>query len=320
MMSKINEAQAILMELGLPPEQYNEISALTFLSLANVKESDSWQSITSPEPRMRIHDILNFIRDKYDKDYAENTRETVRRRVIHQFEQAAIVVRNPDAPFLPTNSPKTHYALTPELASVVREYNMESWQEKLQGWQSENPSLLEKYNKQREINMIPVEVTSGEKLMLTPGKHNELQRDIIKEFSPRFAPGAVLLYLGDTANKNLYVSEEALNDLKIPNDKLPDVVLYLEEKNWVFLIEAVTSHGPVSPKRWVELEELLKDCPAERVYVSAFLSVAEFRKHLIDIAWETEVWLACNPDHLIHFNGDKFLGPYSQWKTKKEVK
>lgn len=121
-----------------------------------------------------------------------------------------------------------------------------------------------------------------------------------------------MLYLGDTAKKDLFLDADNLAGLGIPIDqhsKLPDVVIYDERRNWLFLIEAVTSHGPVSPKRLLELEELLKGCQAGKVYVTAFPNMAEFKKHSNNIAWETEVWLAEIPDHMIHFNGDRFLGP-----------
>ncbi len=153
---------------------------------------------------------------------------------------------------------------------------------------------------------------NGEEYHLSPGQHNELQVAIIEEFGPRFAPGAKLLYLGDTENKSLILDSASFESLGIPaisHDKLPDIVLYDEERLWLFLIEAVTSHGPVSPKRQLELEEVLKGCSAGGVYISAFPDFATFRSFLTEIAWETEVWLAEIPDHLIHFNGDRFLGP-----------
>jgi type II restriction enzyme len=118
--------------------------------------------------------------------------------------------------------------------------------------------------------------------------------------------------LGDTAKKNLYLDTVSLGKLGIPitdHDKLPDVVLYDEMRSWLFLIEAVTSHGPVTPKRVIELDAMFAECKIGRVYVTAFPDFAEFRKHLRTIAWETEVWLVEMPDHMIHFNGDRFLGP-----------
>ena len=166
--------------------------------------------------------------------------------------------------------------------------------------------------KGRNLNLIPVKLTNGKELKFSPGKHNQVQIAIIKEFAARFAHGSDLLYVGDTANKDLYIDLETLKILNIhitEHSKLPDVILYDKERNWLFLIEAVTSHGPISPKRIVELENMLKDCNAGKVYVSAFPDFKEFKRHTADIAWETEVWLMDFPDHLIHFNGDRFMGP-----------
>lgn len=91
------------------------------------------------------------------------------------------------------------------------------------------------------------------------------------------------------------------------HDKLSDVVFYDEKEHVLFLIEAVTSHGPVSPKRQIELEQTLRKCTAKQIYISAFPGISEFKRHVSDIAWETEVWIADNPGHMIHFNGPKFL-------------
>ena len=147
----------------------------------------------------------------------------------------------------------------------------------------------------------------------SPGKHNELQAKIIRDFRSRFCPNTKLVYVGDTAKKLLYVQNDLLLALKIPitkHDKLPDVVLYDLVKDYLYLIEAVTIHGPLSPKRQIELEETLKDCKTRRIYVSAFPDFREFKKHIDNIAWETEIWIADNPDHMIHFNGPKFFTVY----------
>lgn len=312
-MSKITDAQKILRALGLPPTQQNEISAFTLLALANIKENTQWKD--AEQSRVRIHDVLGFAKSTYKKAYAENTRETIRRQVIHQLEQARVVDRNPDNPSLPTNSPRTHYALTNEVLELIKSYgNKKTWDEKLKTFLSGQKSLLQVYRKERKSLMVPVKLPSGKELLLSPGKHNEVERDIIEQFAPRFAPGSLVLYLGDTAKKALELSEQILFEkLKIPvseHDKLPDVVLYDKKKNWLYLIEAVTSHGPVSPKRQFELEKMLDNCPAERVYVSAFPDFKEFKRHIDQIAWGTEVWVSEIPDHMIHFNGDKFLGPH----------
>ena len=166
-------------------------------------------------------------------------------------------------------------------------------------------ALSERYERERERNLVPVTLPGGRELRLSPGRHNEMQKAVVEEFAPRFAPGARLLYLGDTARKDLLVDEAGLAELGIPitdHDKLPDVMLHDAERNWLFLVEAVTSHGPVTPKRVFELEDMLSVCAAGAVYVSAFPDFGEFRKHMKAIAWETEVWLCDAPDHMIHYD------------------
>ncbi|MFH1294025.1 MAG: BsuBI/PstI family type II restriction endonuclease [Pseudomonadota bacterium] len=310
-MGKIDEAQEILKALGMPPAQQNEMAALTFLALTGLEEKKPWRNARSL--RLRIHDILIFTNKAYGREYAENTRETVRRQVIHQFEQARIVDKNPDDPSLPTNSPRTHYALTDQIIDLVRGYGAPAWKGSLKRILGDRQTLWEVYQKKRKSRMVPVRLASGKELLLSPGKHNELQAAVVEEFAPRFAPGSNLVYMGDTERKALYLDEKLLESLVIPvteHDKLPDVLLYDGKRRWLFLIEAVTSHGPVSPKRQYELEQMLSASHVGRIYVSAFPDFKEFKRHIGNIAWETEVWLSEIPDHLIHFNGEKFMGPY----------
>ncbi len=310
-MSKIIEAQEILKALGLPSAQYNEMSALTLLALCGVKEDDNWSD--SIQQSLGVtKGIMDFVNANYDESYAPNTRETFRRQVLHQFVQARVANYNPDDPTLPVNSPKAHYALTNDVLGVIKAYKTVNWDAELQKFIKAVGTLQQAYEKEREIVQIPVKLPSGEELKLSAGKHNEVQAAIVEQFAPRFANGGVLIYLGDTAKKDLYVNKEMLEKLGIPIDqhsKLPDVVILDTKRNWLFLIEAVTSHGPVSPKRIIELEEFLSKCNVGKVYVTAFPDMAEFKKHSTNIAWETEVWLMEIPDHMIHFNGDRFLGP-----------
>ena len=172
--------------------------------------------------------------------------------------------------------------------------------------------MAERYERNRQRKMVPIKLPDGQRLQFSPGQHNEVQKAVVEEFAPRFAPGSNLLYLGDTAKKDLFVDNVGLARLGIPitdHDKLPDVVLHDAIRNWLFLIEAVTSHGPVTPKRLLEIEEMLSLCSVDTVYVSAFPDFGEFRKHMQSIAWETEVWLCEMPDHMIHYDGERFLGP-----------
>jgi type II restriction enzyme len=310
-MDRLEEAQEILTALGLPKDQQNEMSALTLLALANVGPSDPWADAERRSLGV-TKGIMAFMREAYAKEYAPNTRETVRRQVLHQFVQAGLADYNPDNPGLPTNSPRAHYAISEAALAAVRAYGTPGWDAARQKYLDEAGSLAEKYNGAREYHTVPVTLPDGSSVALSPGAHNELQAAIVMEFAPRFAPGSKLLYLGDTAKKILVVQALALEELGLSitlHDKLPDVVLHDTERDWLFLVEAVTSHGPMNPKRVLELRRMLSGGRAWPVYVSAFPDFASFRTHMRDVAWETEVWVADNPDHLIHFNGDRFLGP-----------
>ena len=315
-MSKIEQAKEILRSLGLPAKQQNERSALTLLALAQIRPNGSWKN--TQQPMLRIWDIMSFMRDDYGKHYAPNSRETIRRQTIHQFEQARIVDRNPDDASRPTNSGKNCYALTEDAIQVLKAYRTHSFDERVAAFIKKFGSLQEAYSQQRKSRRVPLSLPGGATVYLSPGKHNELQVASIREFGPRFAPGSSVIYVGDTARKHVLRDTQELVKLKVPiteHDKLPDIVLFDRKRNWLFLIEAVTTHGPVSPKRHRELEKMLCACSAARIYVTAFLATSDFRKYAADIAWETEVWIAEHPDHMIHFNGPKFFGPYGPLKN-----
>ncbi|MBN1588422.1 MAG: hypothetical protein JW888_02805 [Pirellulales bacterium] len=309
-MSKTDEALEIIHALGLPRGQRNKRSALTLLALANISRKGSWAR--AQQPLMRIWDIMGFMRERYGKDYAANSRETIRRSTIHQFEQARIVDRNPDDPARPTNSGNTVYSLTDDVMPVLKSFGTRSFDRNVKKFILKFGELQEHYAKRRELEQVQLRLPDGAQIALSPGKHNRLQVAIIEQFGPRFAPGSRVLYVGDTARKHVICDKKAIAGLNIgitDHDKLPDLVLYLAARKWLFLVEAVTSHGPVNPKRHSEMEAMLAGCSAYRVYVTAFLNRADFRRYVADIAWETEVWIADTPDHMIHFDGYKFLGP-----------
>ena len=312
-MSKQDEALEILRSLGLPRAQQNLRSSLTLLALAGLGPKGSWTK--TKKLLLRIWDVMGFMRDKYGKNYAANSRETIRRQTIHQFEQARLVDRNPDDPSRPTNSGNNCYCLTDAAIAVLKTYGTVAFEGSVEKFVQKFGQLEKVYNKRRDLQKVELALPAGATIQLSPGKHDALQVAVVEELGPRFAPGAKLLYLGDTAKKHVVFAADDLKKLNIgitEHDKLPDIVLHDTKKNWLFLIEAVTTHGPVNPKRHAEIETMLAECPAERVYVTAFLDKTDFRKYAADIAWETEVWIAETPDHMIHFNGPKFLGPYKR--------
>ena len=161
------------------------------------------------------------------------------------------------------------------------------------------------------MQKMPVRI-NGADFHFSAGKHNQLQKAIIEEFAPRFAPNAECLYVGDTIQKDLVKNQDKLRELGFDitlHDKMPDVVLYCEDKNWLFFIEAVTSVGPMDAKRITEINDLTANVTAGRIFVTAFLDFNTYKKFSASLAWETEVRLAAMPNHMIHLNGDRFLGP-----------
>jgi hypothetical protein len=309
---RIAEAQAILMALGLPKEQRNERAALTLLALVDLTPTKAWSAAESP--MMGVTPIMEFAAQHYRKKWAPNTRETIRRFTLHQFEQAGLVVANPDEPGRPTNSPNYCYQIEPRALEAIRSFGTADWADTLRRYLVDVRTLAQRYAQARSMRCIPLTLTAGVAIELSPGGQNALVRQIIDEFCPRFTPGARPLYVGDTKQKWAYFDESGLRALGVvvqEHGKMPDVVVHYTNKNWLVVIEAVTSHGPVSPKRLAELKSIFSGSSAGLVFVTAFLNRRGLLKYLSDIAWETEVWVADAPEHMLHFNGERFLGPYA---------
>ena len=305
METKVNEAKDILRQVGMSPQQQNDICAYSLLALAGITPADKWE--LAEREWTRIHDILLFAKEYYGKEYAENTRETVRKHCLHQFRDAAMIEDNGMA----TNSPKYRYRLTHEFVNLLKFYGTMAWSLQLQSYIYAHGTLVEKYRSKKRMKMLPVNI-NGNDFQFSPGKHNQLQKAIIENFAPRFAGNSICLYVGDTTDKDLYVDHAMLKKLGFEinrHDKLPDVVLYRPDKDWLYFIEAVTSVGAISSKRVLEIERFTKNVKAGKIYVTAFLNIEFYRKFVKEIAWETEVWLADMPEHMIHMNGDRFMGP-----------
>jgi hypothetical protein len=300
-----------LLDLGLPRQQLNERTALCLLALLDLTPRKKWEDAAAP--LIGITPIMDWAKEHFDTEYAPNTRETFRRQSMHQFIEAGICTYNPDKPERPVNSPKAVYQIEPNLLAVLKTFGTDTYKTWLKHYLSKRQTLIERYAKAREMNMIPVKIKDGRQIVLSPGEHSELIKSIVEDFGSRYAPGGELIYVGDTGDKYGFFDEELLSGLGVRLDnhgKMPDVVIYLRDKNWLLLIESVTSHGPVDSKRHGELATLFKNCTAGLVYVSAFPNRKVFLKYLEMIAWESEVWVADAPSHLIHFNGVRFLGPY----------
>lgn len=304
-MSKLEEAKEILNALQVPAKQQNGMCCCVLLAMADLTENSTWSNATNYW--IRIHDVIAFANGNYGTTYAENSRETFRKQAMHHFRNAAFIEDNGKA----TNSSNYRYRLTDEMMRLIQSYGTDEWEVKLSAFQENHETLVQLYASKRAMRKMPVKI-NGEDFSFSPGKHNQLQKAVIEEFAPRFAPNAECLYVGDTTEKDLVKNEEKLHELGFAitlHDKMPDVVLYCEDKNWLFFVESVTSVGPMEPKRIREIEEMTAGVTAGKIYVTAFLDFKTFKKFSDSLAWETEVWIADMPDHMIHLNGDKFLGP-----------
>lgn len=315
-MTMIEEAKNLLKLFEFDEKRTNDMAARTLLSLLNLREGDTWDQATNN--RIGVRSLMDWMRNNLDYQIAENSRETVRREVLHQFVAAAFCEHNDDDPSRPTNSSKNVYRVSPNALNVIRMYsgsdaNSSEFTIALEEYLADFQSLVELQREERRMAKIPVRMPSNEIEYINPGGQNKLIKAMVEEFCPRFIPGGRVLYIGDADNKTVHYDKDIFSSLGINLDmhgKMPDLVVYQEDKNWLFLMEAVTSHGPVNALRKKDLESLFKGSKAGIVYVSCFPNRQVLRSHLMDIAWETEVWLESDPTHMIHFNGSRFMGPY----------
>lgn len=304
-MTKKDEVRSFLSKIGMPKAQQTDICVLSILAMTEIKPDKDWKSATNKW--IRIHDIIAFVNQNYGTSYAENSRETFRKQAMHSFRTAALIEDNGKA----TNSPNYQYRITDETLKVLCSIGTDNEENELKQFLLNHDKLVDIYSSKKKMTMMPVKI-NGVNLQFSTGKHNELQKAIIEEFAPRFAPNSECLYVGDTTKKDLVKKVEKLKQLGFeitPHDKMPDVVLYNEDNDWIYFIESVTSVGPMDPKRILEISEMTKNVKSGKVFVTAFLDFSTYKKFADSLAWETEVWISCMPEHMIHLNGDKFLGP-----------
>lgn len=309
--ARIKEAQEVLRQLGMPPAQSNERSARVLLTLLSLPAGKPWSQASNVT--YGIWPIIQWIAANLDKTYAMNSRETIRKDTLHQFVAAGLAIYNGEDAARAVNSPKAGYHISPRALELLRLWGTPQWTAKLASYKQDQPGLIEAYAKRRDMERVSVKEPTGKQIELSPGAHSELIRDIIEEFAPRFAPGSRVVYVGDTGQKHAIFDVDYLAGLGVVVDKhgkLPDVVLHNVEKDWLILAEACSSVGPVDGKRYQELSHLFANASPGLVYVTGFPNRATMRRFLTQIAWETEVWVAEAPEHLIHFNGERFLGPY----------
>ncbi|MEO8427078.1 MAG: BsuBI/PstI family type II restriction endonuclease [Verrucomicrobiota bacterium] len=309
--TKLGDAMEILRSLGFAARQSNEVAGYTLLALLDLKPLQSWSEAS--EPLRGITPIIDFVAQEYGVRYAPNTRETIRDEAVKHFVEAGMVIRNPDNPNRPTNSGKTVYQTEPNALELIRAFGTIEWSGRLKSYLAVRDGIRNELLRERKLTRIPVKLPSGQTVSISPGGQNPLIKNVVEEFCTRFMAGGTVLYIGDAEDKFLHLDAEYLKRLgvEIPaSAKMPDLVVHDTRRNWLVLIEVVTSAGPVDGKRRKELKDRFAGCTAGLVFVSAFSTREIMRSFLTQISWETEVWVAQDPEHLIHFNGERFLGPY----------
>ena len=330
--------QAFGVPLSSATQRQREMSAMCFLAVAGITHSADWQSAgTHPGSPLGTRQIIDFINKHFEEGISRGSYDDIRRKHLRGAVLAGIVIQSASKPDAAANDPTRGYGISPDHAPIVRAFGQVGWAVIASKFMEGRTPMLDLIAAKQSVSLAPLILPDGSELKLGPGQHNVLQRAVIEQFRPRFALDSDVLYLGDAENRTIVSNQQKLNDLGLVIDtsgSLPDIVLLDENRGWVFFIEAVHSFGPISPARLVALESLCTKCKLPLVFVTAFLDRNAFRKFAPDIAWETEVWIAQEPDHMIHFNGDRFFGPLdsilkcdmltewdiNNWARRKDIK
>lgn len=323
---RVDETLRILDAVGFPlalrTDAMQRRLARILLAVCNLgpktawSETSSWEGAGSWCPRSR--DIIIFVNKHYGESISSGSYDDVRRKNLDFLVMSGLVLNSPARPNAANNDSTRGYALNPAATDLFRKFGTYAWKKALAAFRESYPRLDDKLLRKRDQKKIAVTLPAGIAIELLESSHNEIQKAIIEEFLPRFAPGSEVLYIGDASQKTVFMEKDRLQELnffELAHDRLPDVVAYDPARKWIFLIEAVHSSNPVSHLRHLQLEQLAAKCTAGIVFVSAFKDRKTFAKWIGEISWETEVWLAESPDHMIHFNGDRFLGPHTKPRT-----
>lgn len=316
----VEQALEILISLGVPTDGMTARRkikmAKAFLAVAGLKPGDSWTDIkvNDRNHRPRSRDCIRWMNKYLGENISSGSYDDIRRADLVYPVEIGVVLKAAGNEEAATNDGTRGYAISPDFADLIKKFGTSEWKSSFARFMKGKAKLVDQLKQKRELALVPVKI-GDQKIVFSPGEHNQIQKAVIEEFLPRFGHHAQVLYVGDTADKFLFLNEEALKELQffgIAHDKLPDVLAFSREKNWLFIVEAVHSANPIDPMRKMMFEKLTKNCSADIVFITAFLNRMTFKKFAADIAWETEAWIADDPDHMIHFNGDKFLGPHTK--------
>ena len=288
-----------------------ERMAKACLAVGKIKKDFS-EACSFEDGFTRTRDIITFENKNFGEDISPGSYDDIRRQDLKLLVEAGIVVNSSSTEEQATNNPSRGYGLSTSFANLLHSFGSSRWEILLNEFRKETKSLKEELERRRDLQKVPVTLPNGKTIVLSYGEHNDLQKAIIEVFLPLFGFGAEVLYVGDTKDKFLHLEKAELEKIKfftLEHEELPDVVAYSREKNLLYLIEAYHSTGEWDEIRVRKVKRKLEEsgCTANVVFFTAFENKNIFKQKAKDIAWETEVWIADSPEHLVHFNGCKFL-------------
>lgn len=302
----------ILKDLGMDKVRTNVRSVRILLALAHLDENTPWSDAT--DGRYTTHEISQWISERLDYTYAENSRESLRKDTLKFFVQGGIALFNDDDPARATNSSHNCYRLSPDALTAIRAYTTVEYTGAVAKFRAGHETLVEQQAMAREMERIPIRLPDGNEATLSGGGQNALIKQMVEDFCSRFVPGGIVLFIDDTDKETGSVADDIMRRLSIEipiHGKKPDLIVWDDKRDWLFMMEACSTHGPINEQRKRDLKALVKsDAPI--VYVTCFPDRTTMRRYLSDLAWETEAWCADTPDHMIHMDGQRFLGPYEE--------
>ena len=306
----INSALFMIESFGVPmggmTERQRTKTAMDFLALANMRRGKKWPDAADVTTvKLGTREIIAYVNRHFGEKISRGSYDDIRRKDLKPLIQAGVVEHS--KPESARNDPGRGYGLSARYCKAVRAFGTPEWSGMLSG-------VAKVPKPPAGPKRMAVEIPDREHVYLSLGDHNILQKRIIEDMMPVFCPRDTgILYLGDSARKQIINEGEKLGQLgfaEVGHGLLPDVVAYSKAKDWIYLIEAFNTSNPISDTRKADMEKLTEKCTAKVIFITAFLDRTAFRKEIANIAWATDVWLADTPEHMIHFDGTRFLEPY----------
>lgn len=297
-------------------DSYLNAETIMTVAVAEMNDNRKWRNAS--EDYHGTHHIVKYINENFpnkagldNAPYAENSRETFRKYNIKPWITAGIL--EPKAG-LSTNDKDNSYRFTSYFAALIRTYGTEQWEEKLSDYMSTYQSYREYLKQTKSVERNYRAEYNGINIELKKSPHNKLQLQILKELLPLISEGKPeLLYIGDAVDRDLWQKDDRLKELGIyvlsGSGNLPDIIAYDSVNKRILFIEAFHSTGPFTIDRVNTIRNLCKCEPGtEAAFITAFDTTAKMLKNYKNVAWETDIWTAEEPTHLLHKNGDKFMG------------